>query len=161
MGIAHDLLRQAKHLATYEGENPSQASLRRAVSTAYYALFHLLTGEAASRWTGSAAERSGLERGFEHRVMASVSRQFNNPTWKDWHNDENPVPLALQSIARAFVRLQEERNAADYDNHESWTAVEAQEVLNIAGSAFENWTVISADPMAGNYLMALLLPKRR
>jgi hypothetical protein len=42
MGIAEDLLRQADHLATYEGSNPSQASLRRAVSTAYYALFHLL-----------------------------------------------------------------------------------------------------------------------
>jgi len=53
MGLAQDLLRQANHLATYEGANPSQASLRRAVSTAYYALFHLLIEDAAQRWQGS------------------------------------------------------------------------------------------------------------
>jgi hypothetical protein len=35
MGLAQDLLQQAGHLATYEGRNPSQASLGRAVSTAY------------------------------------------------------------------------------------------------------------------------------
>ena len=52
MGLAEDLLRQADHLAAYERLNPSQASLRRAVSTAYYALFHLLIGEAALRWSG-------------------------------------------------------------------------------------------------------------
>jgi len=42
MGLAQDLLQQADHLATYEGVNPTQAGLRRSVSTAYYALFHLL-----------------------------------------------------------------------------------------------------------------------
>ena len=39
MGLAQDLLQQADHLAAYEGVNPSQASLRRSVSTAYYARF--------------------------------------------------------------------------------------------------------------------------
>ncbi len=61
MGIAQDLLQQAGHLATYE-ENPTQASLRRAVLTAYYALFHLLVQDATLRWQGSPEARSGLER---------------------------------------------------------------------------------------------------
>jgi hypothetical protein len=93
--------------------------------------------------------------------MAGVSRQFRNATWKDWHNNEQTIPEALQDVAGAFLRLQEERYAADYDNHEIWTAPEVQEILDIARSAFERWAAISADPMAGNYLMALLLPKRR
>jgi hypothetical protein len=38
VGLAQDLLQVAAHLATYEGANPTQAALRRAVSTAYYAL---------------------------------------------------------------------------------------------------------------------------
>jgi hypothetical protein len=38
MPYAHDLLEQAKHLANREKKRPRQASLRRAVSTAYYAL---------------------------------------------------------------------------------------------------------------------------
>jgi hypothetical protein len=60
VGLAHDLLQQANHLATYEGANPSQASLRRAVSTAYYALFHLLIedGRAMAGFSGG-AHRSG------------------------------------------------------------------------------------------------------
>jgi uncharacterized protein (UPF0332 family) len=36
-----DLLQQAYDLASKEETDPKQASLRRAVSTAYYALFHL------------------------------------------------------------------------------------------------------------------------
>lgn len=60
MGFGEDLLKQADHLATYEGVKPTQAALRRAVSTAYYALFHLLTEDASQRWNGSSAAATGL-----------------------------------------------------------------------------------------------------
>jgi len=46
MAFAQDLLEQSSHLANREPRRPRQASLRRAVSTAYYALFHLLIQEA-------------------------------------------------------------------------------------------------------------------
>jgi hypothetical protein len=85
MGIAEDLLRQADHLATYEGLNPSQASLRRAVSTAYYAVFHLLAEAAARRWSGAPEAQTGVERGFQHGAMKSISKQFAKQTWQDWH----------------------------------------------------------------------------
>jgi uncharacterized protein (UPF0332 family) len=49
MAFADDLLEQAYHLANRDRENPKQASLRRAVSTAYYALYHLLIDEAVSQ----------------------------------------------------------------------------------------------------------------
>jgi uncharacterized protein (UPF0332 family) len=45
VAFADDLLEQALHLANRERKGPRQASLRRAVSTAYYALFHLLISE--------------------------------------------------------------------------------------------------------------------
>lgn len=48
MSLHRDLLNQARQLATHEPRRPRQASLRRAVSAAYYALFHLLV-DAASR----------------------------------------------------------------------------------------------------------------
>jgi uncharacterized protein (UPF0332 family) len=50
MAFADDLLKQAYHLANRESGEPKQASLRRAVSTAYYALFHLLIDEAVGNW---------------------------------------------------------------------------------------------------------------
>jgi hypothetical protein len=49
MPLAHDLLEQARFLVGRERRKPKQASLRRAVSTAYYAAFHLLGTDAASQ----------------------------------------------------------------------------------------------------------------
>ena len=50
MPFPNDLLEQARHLANREPKRPKQASLRRAVSTAYYAIFHLLSMETAKNW---------------------------------------------------------------------------------------------------------------
>jgi uncharacterized protein (UPF0332 family) len=161
MGIAEDLLRQADHLATYEGPNPGQASLRRAVSTAYYALFHLLVEAAALRWSGSPEAQTGMQRGFQHGVMKSVSKQFANQTWQDWHGIQQPIPLAIRKIASAFVDLQQDRHTADYDNHEHWTTLDVQKILETTRAAFQDWHDISNDPMAGNYLLAMLVSKQR
>jgi hypothetical protein len=161
MGIAEDLLLQADHLATYEGLNPSQASLRRAVSTAYYSLFHLLVEAAALRWSGSAEAQTGMQRGFQHGAMKSISAQFAKETWRDWHGNQQPIPTAIRKVASAFVDLQDERHAADYDNHEIWTALDVQKILGVARSAFRDWHSVSTDPMAGNYLLAMLVSKQR
>lgn len=161
MGIAQDLLQQANHLATYEGRDPTQASLRRAVSTAYYALFHLLLEDAAQRWQGSPEARRGLERGFDHGPMKTISPQFRGTTWPDWVGTSRQVPPAVRSVASAFVDLQEERHTADYDNHEQWSLTEVQATLNTAETAFQDWQSIRTDPMAGNYLLAMLLRKQR
>jgi hypothetical protein len=47
---ADDSLKDAHHLAARGGNNPTQSTLRRAVSTAYYALFHLLITDFTSNW---------------------------------------------------------------------------------------------------------------
>jgi uncharacterized protein (UPF0332 family) len=162
LGIAHDFLEQAKHLASYQGLNATQADLRRAISTAYYALFHLLVEDGSQRWQGgSAAAESGIQRAFDHGPMYHTSTQFSTPFWRDWHGLQRAVPPALQRVAKAFVNLRDERQAADYDNHQQWAISDAEEVLNIAKSAFQDWDSVRTDPMAGNYLLAMLLGKRR
>ena len=76
MSLSRDLLAQAKLLATKEKSRPKQASLRRSVSAAYYALFHLLV-EAAARRLVSGTDRQPLRnclaRAFDHGVMKSLS----------------------------------------------------------------------------------------
>ena len=42
--IPHDLIQTARRLTESGAVQPTQADLRRAVSTAYYALFHCLAG---------------------------------------------------------------------------------------------------------------------
>jgi hypothetical protein len=61
----------------------------------------------------------------------------------------------------AFVDLQDERHTADYDNHEQWSPTDVQRTLGTARSAFQNWQSIRTDPMAGNYLLMMLLQKQR
>ena len=55
----------AGRLANPAPAEPEQAFLRRSISTAYYALFHLLVQEAVQCWTGSTTARFSLERRFE------------------------------------------------------------------------------------------------
>ena len=71
------------------------------------------------------------------------------------------IPPALQNVAGSFVDLQEDRHIADYNNHEQWTAIEVQDILKVAQSAFDDWLSVRTDPMAGNYLLAMLLGKQR
>ena len=71
MSFPDDLLEQAYHLANREPESPKQASLRRAISTAYYALFHMLVDEAVGKWTVE-RQRSILARTFDHGKMKRI-----------------------------------------------------------------------------------------
>jgi hypothetical protein len=77
MAYADDLLELAKHLANLEPVNPRQACLRRTVSTAYYALFHLLISEATLNW-GRPELRSELGRVFGHGKMKSASVEMRS-----------------------------------------------------------------------------------
>ena len=77
MAFADDLLKDARHLAARGGKNPKQSSLRRAVSTGYYALFHLLIADFVRNWK-RADQRVRLGRMFEHSKMSrAVFKQSN------------------------------------------------------------------------------------
>ncbi len=62
-------------------------------------------------------------------------------------------------MTRAFATLQDERHSADYDNSRAWSQTDALEVLKLAHEAFKSWDQVREDPMAGNYLIAMLLGK--
>ena len=162
MGITTDLLQQARHLAIYQGVNATQSDLRRAVSTAYYALFHLLVEDCGRRWQGgSASSETGLQRALNHGPMNQCSQQFKGPQWRDWHGSLQLVPPEIRRVAQAFIDLQEERQLADYDNQLEWTISDVQSVLETATSAVQDWLSIRANPMAGDYLLSMVLGKRR
>src|SRR5580693_2861412 len=120
MPFANDLLEQAHHLANREPKRPKQASLRRAVSAAYYALFHLLTAEAANRLvTGPDRDelRAALRRAFEHKEMKDACKEISSANAGKLRRclGETTVPAPLVSVARAFIDLQEARHDADYE----------------------------------------------
>ena len=77
MAYHDELLRQALELLNKDPANSTQADLRRAVSGAYYALFHLLISETVKHWSLDVL-RDGLARMFDHRVMAKASERILN-----------------------------------------------------------------------------------
>ena len=52
-------------------DDPNQVDLRRAVSAAYYALFHLLTTEAAKNWKHQ-SQRNRFAGMFDHGWLRST-----------------------------------------------------------------------------------------
>jgi uncharacterized protein (UPF0332 family) len=161
MGVADDLLTLAGRLANPAPTEPEQASFRRSISTAYYALFHLLVQEAVQCWNGSATARFGLERKFEHRTMKEVSNAVWRNSWRGWSTPSPVVPAELRAVASRFVDLQEARQQADYDNAKTWESTTVQAMVTDAQRAFADWGRIRSHPAANEYLLSLLIGNKR
>ena len=102
-----DLLETARRLAQPGVSQPTQADLRRAVSTAYYALFHCLAAAAADLLTGSdrSPEWHQVYRAPEHGRARSACRQ---------QGVMRTFPTAIRNFAETFADLQGARHEADY-----------------------------------------------
>jgi hypothetical protein len=156
-----DLLKQARHLANREPRRPRQASLRRAISAAYYALFHLLIREATTRLVAIPNLRQRFARGFAHTDMKEASKAFSNPAPQpnqlDILTGGVPIPHEVQRVASAFLELQEQRYEADYNVSATFTRSETNQLVARVEEAFQDWQTIRDDPVAQMYLAALLL----
>src|SRR5579864_8426292 len=103
MPLHHDLLSLARELVDRNPAAPVDADLRRGVSTAYYALFHLLVHEATTRLVAPVALRPRVARSFDHRVMRIVCDEYAklvpNPAGQVVTSAGEIIPAGLQSIA--------------------------------------------------------------
>jgi hypothetical protein len=164
MAFADDLLEQAEHLARREPKRPRQASLRRAVSTAYYALFHLLISETIRNWRRP-AERNTLARMFEHGFMSKACDKKYREL-EDYFKTNPPAGSELtiakhvHLIAETFTVLQQLRHDADYDGSVKWTRTSTLAGVEAVEKAFQSWQAIREQPAAQDFLVTLLLKKR-
>jgi len=161
------LLEQAEHLARREPRRPRQTSLRRALSTGYYALFHLLVRDAILQIGPGLETRhfNQLYRCFEHGQMANVARAFGatEVKYKDSQNrsrillEHNP-PL-LQIAARTFVEMQQLRHDADYDPGALFQRQDVLLKLSEIRAIFDGWEVCKQTAEGQLFLLSLLLWK--
>ncbi len=105
-----DLLSTARRLARASPQKPRQADLRRAVSTAYYALFHAIAHDAADLFAGAGGQRSEAAwthayRSLDHGFAKGACQRVRGLGF----------PSGLCACADAFVTLQVARHDADYD----------------------------------------------
>jgi len=115
--LDEQLIEQARHLALRDPTKPQQANLRRAVSAAYYSLFHFLVDHATRSLVGTQDEalRHLLTRAFTHADMKEAAKQFASGNTKNLPGSvrevlgASAIPSPLQQIARTFVDAQERR----------------------------------------------------
>ena len=164
MSLHGDLLEQAKHLAKKETKRPKQASLRRAVSAAYYALFHHLI-DASSRFAVRGGNREALRnavtRAFDHGEMKKAAGSFAGGGLPALLHPTVPtppgVPAELKRLAQAFVELQQARHEADYDLTRAFTRRDALDFVDRTEQAFKDWRTVEGTPAGDAFLIALLL----
>lgn len=122
------LIRLAEELAGLNAGQgqPRNTNLRRAVSTAYYALFHRISLAAARSLlpNGADAEVYGLARDIKHAAVKQCADYIAGQT-PPKHLDSIILRLRqnadLSAVARNFVDLQQRREEADYDHLANFT----------------------------------------
>jgi hypothetical protein len=117
------LLNQADRLAGKGAPPgaPRSVDLRRAISTAYYALFHELVIEATNELVDKNAVKDGgsslATRWFEHKDIRELADAVAGRGAKHRNVVEvlgRPDPHLVR-VAESFVSLQTARHRADYD----------------------------------------------
>lgn len=153
-----DLLDVARQLA----RGSTEASWRRAVSTAYYALFHLLVDAAATRMfpeRDREALRGYLGRAFAHGSMRKVAVQFKSGSVEKRLGPSlggQPIREELREVATAFVDLQTLRHEADYDKSRNFDRAAAADKIEDAEQAFRNWKAVRGTVQADAFLVGML-----
>lgn len=157
------LLEQASFLIGADARRPRQSNLRRAVSGAYYGLFHFLVDQASRSSFGTTAGRAPLRnilaRGFEHGQMKEASKAFASGTLPLWMRQVAPqltIPADLRLVSGTFVRLQEQRHRADYDLSVTFARHEAGSLVTDVRNAIGLWPNIADGDAARLYLASLL-----
>ncbi len=122
-----DLIALAFDLLEVAERSRSGAHLRRAVSTAYYAMFHCLARLAADRLirNGSAPERTEVwrhvYRSLQHR---HAKAQCRNSKAMALHPD------VIRHFAGHFAARQDERHRADYDPAASFDRADVRKSIH-------------------------------
>ena len=108
----NDLLSAARQLAGgSSGIPPSQATLRRAVSTTYYALFHCMAENCADMLVGDPSSGRS-EPAWQQAYRALEHGRAKQRCGQD---QINRFPVEIQNFAKRFASMQGKRESADYN----------------------------------------------
>jgi hypothetical protein len=120
---AEHLFEQAEQLIRLAGSRrPRQVDLRRAVSAAYYGVFHATLTATADHFIGVAARSTPryalVYRSIDHRTLRDLCLEIQKTAPRATYRQYVPANgfgSNIVAFAQAVVDLQERRNAADYD----------------------------------------------
>jgi hypothetical protein len=165
MGYADELLTVARNLADLHPTQAHQPSLRRALSTGYYALFHLLIEDAIEP-CGDPHLKYSLSRMFDHGPMKQVCDKTTSElnSFFETNPPDGPQKIFndhLATVAEAFSQGQHNRNDADYNRSKEWDAEQVGRLLDGIEEAFQSWRTIREDSRARTFLTSMLQTRER
>ena len=128
MDPAH-LIDTARKLLDSRAGRPRQADLKRAISTAYYAMFHALCRNSADCLvgkTGAKKSRRAWRQMYRSTEHGFARAQCENNQVMERFPDE------IQEFAAKFIELQKMRHEADYDPDSQYWLADAQTWIDAA-----------------------------
>ena len=119
-----ELWQVARLLLGVDGSTASEEQLRRSISTAYYSVFHAVSGKIADQLVGkdhrTTAAYALVYRSLDHRRMKTVCRAVDADRLPAKYAAAlkcDAVSSTWRDFAATFVTLQDRRHSADYDPH--------------------------------------------
>lgn len=136
-----DLITTARRLSSPRGsKKPRQSDLKRAVSTAYYAMFHTLCRNCADCLIGGPnSDRSEPAWRQAYRAVdhSHAKNQCKNKAILA------KFPQDIQHFSRQFTILQEKRYAADYDPLSRFDKADANKMADSAERAIKRFREVN------------------
>jgi hypothetical protein len=148
------------------GRKPRQVDLRRAISTAYYAVFHKVLTAVADEFVGKNARNSSryrlIYRSIDHKAIRRTCEEAYR--LKPGQKLTKILPpegfnQQIRNFASDFMRLQELRHEADYDPGQFVSSVDATFSVYLASSAIAAFESASPDSRK-LFLTLILFPPR-
>jgi uncharacterized protein (UPF0332 family) len=159
------LFEQADLLINSRAGRPRQVDLRRAMSAAYYGLFHAVMIAAADQVIGAAHRahnRYGLVyRSIDHSTLRGLCNGIKQ-TLSPKYNPYLPRGGFGQNItdfATAVIELQEKRHTADYNPMARMKRSDVLMSVRTARAAFRQFQSANAEQRT-TFLILLLFPPR-
>ena len=159
------LLQQANELGYRDGGQgqPRNINLRRAVSSAYYAVFHAIVLAATDHMLPAATteERHRLARSFSHNNLRLacefVATPNKAPEEARTIATTASANAALVDVAEALLSLQEARHNADYDHLADFTKASVLQSVDVASDALDKLAALKGTGDAQRFISMLAM----
>lgn len=161
------LFEQAERLiSTAAAGAPRQVDLRRAISAAYYGVFHAVVTAAADLMIGSTKRQTSLYglayRSIDHRALRDLCVDITKPSipakYAAYLPASGPGP-DITALATTVPELQKKRHSADYDPTTRFVRSDAVLAVGTARAAVARLSAADDDSRR-TFLTLLVFPPR-
>lgn len=123
------------------------AFYRRAISTAYYALFHRITEDVSGLVVGhlEAHRQTVFRRSIAHRAFKGLRKDLadqHQQAEQAWLRERQSILVQLKALCADLLQLQESRESADYAPHLDAPSTTAEEALRSSAVALQTWAAL-------------------